>query len=80
MTSAIALPDRVLPIMAQITSSSARSRPKYSARGRNAGRMPLDWKLPLQLAVGAFALELEGEQVLGGDDVALHADHLGDVR
>src|ERR1700674_2362687 len=34
----------------------------------------------LQLAVGGFALELEGEQVLGGDDVALHADNLGDVR
>ena len=36
-------------IMAQITSSSARSRPKYSARGRKAGRMPLDANEPRSL-------------------------------
>ena len=34
----------------------------------------------LQLAVGAFALELEGEQILGGDDLAFHPHHFGDVR
>ena len=35
--------------IAQITSSNARSRPKYSARGRKAGRMPLDWNAPRSL-------------------------------
>src|SRR5579875_1388763 len=33
-----------------------------------------------QLAVRGFALELEGEQVLGGDDLALHPDDLGDLH
>ena len=33
----------------------------------------------LQHAVETLAFELEEEQILGGDDVTLHADDLGDV-
>src|SRR5258708_1622035 len=35
---------------------------------------------PAQLAVGALALILPAEQLLGRDDVALHADDLHDMR
>ncbi len=49
MTSAARVTGSRTPGMAQITSSSARSKPKYSARGRKAGRMPLDWKAPRSL-------------------------------
>ena len=50
----------------QITSSRARSRPKYSARGRKAGGAA-GMENAAQLAVGSFALELIGEQLLRGD-------------
>src|SRR5262249_32227250 len=33
-----------------------------------------------QPAVGAFALEFVDEEILRGDHIALHADHLGDMR
>jgi hypothetical protein len=37
--------------------------------------MPAD-----QLAVGVLADDVVDEQVLRDDDVAFHAEHLGDVR
>ena len=43
--------------------------------GRTAARL----ELADQRAVAVLALEVEGEQVLRGDHLAFHADHLGDV-
>src|SRR6185503_6171218 len=34
---------------------------------------------PDQIAVRIFADDVEDKQILGGDDVAFHPDHLGDV-
>ena len=45
----------------------------------NFGRRPVLTRLPVEAAVVVAAGgEVEGEQVLHGDDLALHADHLGD--
>src|ERR1700704_4404727 len=52
----------------------ARTVPK--ARAADSGRVVA----PDQLAVRILAQEIEQEQILGDDDVAFQAHHLGDVR
>src|SRR5580692_7372009 len=51
----------------------ARTLPEF--RPADAGRLVP----PDQIAVGVLAHDLVGENVLGDDDVAFHAHHLGDV-
>ena len=54
--------------------------PWWVSFSMNFGRRPLERSDPAELAVLVEARAVvEGEQVLQGDDVALHADHLGDV-
>ena len=49
MPSAANVTGSIMASIAQITSSRARSSPKYSARGRKAGRIPLGMKVPRNL-------------------------------
>ena len=61
--------------------SASRNTPRSASLSRNFGRRPVDFMRPLNLPSSSSpAREVEHEDVLQRDDVALHARHLGDVR
>ena len=70
-------PHRIAPWVAKTTGSTWT--PWSARRSRKRGRSPVETQVALELALVVHpGGVVEQEDVLGGDDVALHADDLGD--